>query len=145
MAGLSQSQIYNDSTSRRFSGRLVLRSRFHLRGSMEEDLATPVLLQIANQLNHPHRDDALAILMSQATPASMAALKQADTAGFPKGTSESIRELLQNPDVLKPRANPKLTREEQLIAFQGIIDGNYAPFREMVMKSPDGEVDASNT
>jgi hypothetical protein len=114
-------------------------------GSMEEDLATPVLLQIANQLNHPHRDDALAILMSQATPASMAALKQVDTAGFPKGTSESIRELLQNPDVLKPRANPKLTREEQLIAFQGIIDGNYAPFREMVMKSPDGEVDAVAT
>jgi len=43
---------------------------------------------------------------------------------------------------LKPRAHPKLTREEQLIAFQGIIDGDYSAFREMVMKAPDGEVDA---
>jgi len=111
-------------------------------GSMDEDLATPVLLQIANQLGHPHRDDALAILISQATPASMNALRQVNTAGFPKGTSESIRELLENPNVLKPRAKPKLTREEQLIAFQGIIDGNYGPFREMVMKAPDGEADA---
>jgi len=111
-------------------------------GSMDEDLATPVLLQIANQLGHPHRDDALAILMSQATPASMNALRQVNTAGFPKGTSESIRELLENPNVLKPRSKPKLTREEQLLAFQGIIDGNYGPFREMVMKAPDGEADA---
>ncbi len=114
-------------------------------GSMDEDLATPVLLQIANQIGHPHRDDALAILMSQATPASMKALRQVNSAGFPNGTSESIRELLDNPKLLKPRANPKLTREEQLIAFQGIVDGNYAPFREMVMKAPDGEADAVAT
>ena len=83
--------------------------------------------------------------MSQATPASMNALRQVNTAGFPKGTGESIRELLENPNVLKPRATPKLTREEQLVAFQGIVDGNYAPFREMVMKAPDGEVDAVAT
>ena len=114
-------------------------------GSMDEDLATPVLLEIANQLNHPHRDDALAILMSQATPASMNALKQVNTAGFPRGTGESIRELLENPKLLKPRALPKLTREEQLVAFQGIVDGDYGPFLEMVMKSPDGEVDAVAT
>lgn len=111
-------------------------------GSMDEDLATPALLQIANQVGHPHRDDALAILMSQATAASMDALRQGNTAGLSKGTSESIRELLENPNVLSPRTKPKLTREEQLIAFQGIVDGNYGPFREMVMKAPDGEVDA---
>lgn len=114
-------------------------------GSMDEDLATPVLLQIANQVGHPHRDDALAILMSQATPASMNALRQVNTAGFPKGTSESIHELLENPDLLQPRAKPKLSREEQLIAFQGIVDGNYGPFREMVIKAPDGEADAVAT
>ncbi|HEU5237323.1 MAG TPA: hypothetical protein VFU37_09295 [Pyrinomonadaceae bacterium] len=114
-------------------------------GSMDEDLATPVLLQIANDVSHPHRDDALAILMSQATPTSMKALREVNTAGFPKGTNESIRELLKNPDVLKPRAQPKLTREEQLMAFQGIIDGNYGLFREMVMKAPDGEADAVAT
>jgi len=98
-------------------------------GSMDEELATPVLLRMANQVGHPHRDDALAILMSQATPASLRALKQINAAGFPAGTSQSIRELLENPNLLKPRAHPKLTREEQLIAFQGIIDGDYSAFR----------------
>jgi hypothetical protein len=114
-------------------------------GSMDEDLASPLLLKIVNQVNHPHRDDALAILMSQATSASIEALRHIHTAGLPKGTDESIRELLENPKLLKPRAQPKLTREEQLIAFQGIIDGNYQPFREMVLKAPDGEVDAVAT
>ena len=114
-------------------------------GSMDEDLATPVLLRIANQLGHPHRDDALAILMSQATPDSLRALKQVNPAGFPAGTSQSIRELLERPNLLKPRAHPKLTREEQLTAFQGIVDGDYSAFREMVMKAPDGEVDAVAT
>ena len=55
---------------------------------------------------HPHRDDALAILMSQATPASMNVLRGINTAGFPKGTAESIRELLEDPDLLRPRAKP---------------------------------------
>jgi hypothetical protein len=114
-------------------------------GSMDEDLATPVLLRIANQVGHPQRDSALAILMSQATPASFRALKQVNTTGFPAGTAQSIHEQLENPKLLKPRANPKLTREEQLIAFQGIINGDYSAFREMVMKAPDGEVDAVAT
>ena len=111
-------------------------------GSMDEDLATPTLLKIINDVNHPHRDDALAILTSQATPASMEALRHVNMTGFPGGTDASIRDLLENPKLLKPRANPKLTREEQLVAFQGIVDGNYQPFREMVLKAPDGEVDA---
>ena len=135
---------YNDSIHGGFPVGSFIGAVF-IFGSMDEDLATPVLLRIANQLNHPHRDDALAILMSQATPAAMTALRQVNTAGFPKGTGESIRDLLEHPDLLKPRATPKLTREEQLIAFQGIVDGNYGPFREMVMKAPDGEVDAVAT
>jgi hypothetical protein len=111
-------------------------------GSMNEDFATPVLLRIVNQVGHPERDSALAILMSQATPASLEALRQVSAAGFPAGTAQSIRELVENPNLLKPRARPKLTREEQLIAFQGIVNGDYSAFREMVMKAPDGEADA---
>ena len=114
-------------------------------GSMDEELATPVLLRIVNDVRHAHRDDALAILMSQATPASLRALKEVNTAGFPAGTDKSIRELLENPNLLKPRLHPKLTREENLRAFQGIVAGDYSAFREMVMKAPDGEVDAVAT
>lgn len=114
-------------------------------GSMDEDLATPVLLRIVNDVAHPHRVDALAILMSQATPASFQALRQVNYAGLPADAARSVRDFLDHPDLLKPRAQPKLTRAEQLIAFQGIIDGDYTAFREMVMKSPDGEVDAVAT
>lgn len=114
-------------------------------GSMDEELATPVLLHIVNDVRHPHRDDALSILMSQATPASFRALKEVNTAGMPAGTDKIIRELLQNPNLLKARLQPKLTREENLRAFQGIVAGDYSAFREMVMKAPDGEVDAVAT
>ena len=114
-------------------------------GSMDEDFATPVLLRIVNQVGHPERDSALAILMSLATPASIRALQEVNPSGFPAGTSASIRELVENPNLLKPRTQPKLTREEQLIAFEGIVNGDYSAFREMVMKAPDGEVDAVAT
>src|SRR5262249_49572227 len=135
---------YNDSVHGGFPVNSFYGAVF-IFGSMDENLATPALVRIVNDVKHPHRDDALAILTSQATPASMDALRHVNTTGFPRATDEAIRELLENPPLLKPRANPKLTRAEQLIAFQGIIDGNYQPFREMVMKAPDGEVDAVAT
>ena len=53
-------------------------------GSMDEKLATPMLVRIINDVNHSHRDEALAILMSQVTPESMEALKHVNTAGLPK-------------------------------------------------------------
>ena len=114
-------------------------------GSVQEDFATPVLLRIANDLEHSHRVDALSMLMSQATPASFRALKEVNTSGLPAHTSASIRDLLDNPKLLKPRAQPKLTREENIRAFQGIVDGDYSAFRELVLKAPDGEADAVAT
>lgn len=114
-------------------------------GSMDEDLATPVLARIANQVGHPHRDDAIAILSSQATPAALRALYELNPAGLSAKDIQSTRELLENPKLLKPRAHPKLTREENIRAFQGIVDGDYSAFREMVLKAPDGEVDAVAT
>jgi hypothetical protein len=114
-------------------------------GSMEEELATPVLTRIANQVGDPHREDAIAILSSQATPASVRALKEINTTGLSADARKAMTEILAGADLLKPRAQPRLTREENLRAFQGIVAGNYGPFREMVMKSPDGEVDAIAT
>ncbi len=114
-------------------------------GGMDEDLATPVLARIANQVGHPHRDDAIAILSSQATPAAFRALKELNPAGLSAKDIQSTRELLEHPKLLKPRAHPKLTREENIRAFQGILDGDYSAFREMVLKAPDGEVDAVAT
>ena len=113
-------------------------------GSMDESFATPVLLRLANEVSRPQgqRESAYLILMAQATPASLQALRQVNPAGLAADTREYIREFLENPKLLKPRAHPKLTREEQLNAFQGIVNGDYSAFREMVMKASDGEVDA---
>jgi hypothetical protein len=114
-------------------------------GSMDENFATPVLLRIANDVNHPHRDDAIAILSSQVTRASMNAMRQINPAGLSAQNQKALRDAQENRELLKPRANPKLTREENLRAFQGIIDGDYSTFRELVMRVPDGEVDAIAT
>jgi len=114
-------------------------------GSMDEDLATPTLAKIANQVAHPHRQDAVAILSSLATPAALRALRELNPAGLSARDLQTTRELLENPKLLKPRAHPKLTREENLQAFRGIVNGDYSAFREMVMKAPDGEVDAVAT
>ncbi|MEP6568348.1 MAG: hypothetical protein ABJC10_01125 [Acidobacteriota bacterium] len=114
-------------------------------GSMDEEFATPVLARIASQMGHPHRDDAIAILTSQATAASLRALKEINKTGLSAASRQSLRDFLENPELLKPRAQPRLTREENLRAFQGIIDGDYSAFRELVMKAPDGEVDAIAT
>jgi hypothetical protein len=114
-------------------------------GSMDENFATPVLLRIANDVSHPHRDDAIAILSSQVTPAALNALRQINPAGLSAQSQKALQDMKENRDILKPRVHPKLTREENLRAFQGIIDGDYSAFREMVMKVPDGEVDAIAT
>jgi hypothetical protein len=114
-------------------------------GSMNEDLATPVLIRIVNQTDHPNRADALAILTSQATPASFRALQEVNLSGYPPDTQRSILEEVTKPKLLQPRAHPKLTREENIRAFQGIVDGDYSAFRELVLKAPDGEVDAVAT
>src|SRR6185295_7204347 len=94
-------------------------------GSMEEDLATPVLLRIANQGGHPHRNDAIAILMSQATPASWRALKELNPSGFSAENMQALRQLTENPKLVQPREHPRLTRAENIRAFQGIVNGDY--------------------
>jgi hypothetical protein len=114
-------------------------------GSMDEEVATPVLARIANDVSHPHRDDAIAILTSQATPASLRALREINTAGLSAESKQALSDFFAKPELLKPRARPILTREENLRAFQGIIDGDYSAFRELVAKAPDGEVDAVAT
>jgi hypothetical protein len=110
-------------------------------GSMDEAQTTPALLKIIGQANHPGREHALRILMSQATLESLRALKQIDAAAFSEKAQKSIQALLNNPDLLKPRIKPKTTREDFLKAFQEIVNGNWDEFIRLVSEVPDGEKD----
>jgi hypothetical protein len=110
-------------------------------GSMDESQATPAILKIISQANHPGRENALWILMSQATPESLRALKQIDPKGFSKKAQESLSALLSSPQLLKPRAKPKSSREDFIQAFQGMVAGDWSKFEALVEKVPDGEKD----
>jgi len=110
-------------------------------GSMDESQATPALIKILSQPDHPGREQALLILMSQATPESLRALKQVDAGAFSGKTRSILQELLNGPDLLKPRAEPKNSREEFIRAFQEMLDGDSRKFMELASKVPDGEKD----
>ncbi len=110
-------------------------------GSMDESQATPALLKIVNQPNNPGRENALLILMDQATSESLRALRQIDPGAFSGKAGGRLRELLSNPDLLKPRSKPKTNRDEFIRAFQEMLDGDSSGFMEMVSRVPDGEKD----
>lgn len=110
-------------------------------GSMDESQATPALVKIVNRPTHPAREQALLILMSQATPESLRALQQVNAAAFSTQTQKSLRALLEQPNLITPRAQPKNTRQEFLDAFQGMLDGKFERFLHLVTAVPDGEKD----
>lgn len=110
-------------------------------GSMDEAQASPALLRIISRADHPGREHALRILMGQATPESLRALKQIDVSAFSEKAQKSLRALLNSPELIVPRAKPKTSREEFLKAFQGIVSGNWDKFFELVSEVPDGEKD----
>lgn len=119
----------------------ALEGALFIYGSMDESQATPALLRIINQANHPAREPALWILMSQATPESVRALKKIDGSSFSEKAQKSLRALLNKPELIAPRANPKTSREEFLEAFQEIVSGKWDKFFGLVSKVPDGEKD----
>lgn len=112
-----------------------------IHGSMDEAQATPALLKIISQASHPGREHALWILMSQVTPESLRALKQINASAFSEKAQKSLRALLNSPQLIEPRAKPKTSREAFLKAFQGIVNGNWNMFFELVAEVPDGEKD----
>jgi len=113
----------------------------YLYGSMDEAQATPALLKIASQPSNPLRDSALALLMMQATPEALRALKAADTSGLSPKSRAALREFLEMPKVFEPRAKPKTSREEFLKAFNDFLNGEPNTFFELTEKVPDGEKD----
>lgn len=112
-----------------------------LYGSMDESQATPVLVEIIKQKNHPQRELATALLVNEATPEAVRALKQIDQSGFSEQGQKTIRAFFGRPPLLVPRAKPLTSREEFIKAFNDIVNGDWTKFEALVEKVPDGEKD----
>jgi hypothetical protein len=110
-------------------------------GSMDEAQATPALLKSVTDKSHPAREIALWVLMSQATPESLQALRRIDPREFSGKAQTSLRALLTKPELFQPRAKPKTTRQEFVAAFEDILNGNWDAFLNLVSQVPDGEKD----
>jgi hypothetical protein len=114
---------------------------FFIYGSMDEAHATPALLKIASDTSHPAREQALAILLFQATPDAFRALKIANKVGRTEKAQSAMLRLLENPRRVKPREKPKTSREEFVKAFNAYVDGDGRPFLSLVSEVSDGERD----
>ncbi|HKD17744.1 MAG TPA: hypothetical protein VKG23_07725, partial [Thermoanaerobaculia bacterium] len=110
-------------------------------GAADERFATPALVELVRTTTGPERRIAVSLLMSQATPESLHALRDVNPAGLSAEEQGSLRALLDRPMLLEARKPPKATREEYVKAFRSFLDGDEKPFRALVEKVPDGERD----
>jgi len=113
-----------------------------LYGSMDEAITTPALLKILEQENHPLREAALALLMRQATPQAIEAMKQVKMTGISPQLQEAVTAMLKEREFIEPRAKPETTRAEFIQAFNAILKGDTSKFSKLVREVPDGERDA---
>jgi hypothetical protein len=118
-----------------------LEGALYIYGSMDEAQATPALVKILNQPANPAREEALGLLMVQATPEALRSLKGFDASGLSPKSRGALREFQERPKLFEPRAKPKTSREEFLKAFNGFVNGDPNYFFELVDKVPDGEKD----
>lgn len=118
-----------------------LTGAFFIYGSMDEAQATPTLLNIASDISHPAREQALAILFFQATPEAFRGLKNANKAGRSAEAQSAVLGLLENPRRITPRVKPRTSREEFLKAFNAYVNGDERPFLALVSDVSDGERD----
>lgn len=109
--------------------------------SMDETQATPALLKIASDQNNASREQALALLLFQATPEALQAVKVANKVGRSAKAQAAMLKLLDNPRRFEPRPQPKTSREQFLKAFNAYLLGDGKPFDRLVSEVPDGERD----
>jgi hypothetical protein len=114
-------------------------------GSMDETLATPSLLKIAGLPEHPGRDQAISLLLMQATPEAIAGLKALNQEKLSSGAKSTLREHLTHPILFKARPKPKTSREQFLRAFNDAVRGDWKYFLQLVSEVPDGEKDVVAT
>lgn len=114
-------------------------------GSMDEAQATPALLKIANSAAHAGREEAISLLLMQATPEAISGLKQIDQSALSATAASTLKQHLSHPILIEPRKKPKNTREEFLNAFNDAVKGNWQSFLRLATTVSDGEKDVVAT
>jgi hypothetical protein len=110
-------------------------------GTLDERYATPMLTEIARDGDGEAKAIATWLLMSQATPEALRALRSLNTRGLSAGAAASVKALRTQPTLIIPRHPPKTSREEFLSAFAALLAGDETPFNRLVETVPDGERD----
>jgi hypothetical protein len=97
-------------------------------GSMDEAYATPTLLKIVGDAQHPGRAVALTVLLQQATEDALRAIARLDVATFPEEKRAEVHKLLTKPELLR-RKSPTagLTRDKLTKAFEAFLGGDDDP------------------
>lgn len=109
-------------------------------GALDERFATPALVELCRHAGE-QKEIAAWLLMNQATPEALHALKELDTRGLSPKFLASRKAILSRPELIEPRAKPRTTRAEFLSAFTALLAGNHQPFDGLMAAVPDGERD----
>lgn len=109
--------------------------------ALAERYATPALVALCRTTSGQATEAAAWLLMSQATPEALRAVKTLDPVGLSSKAMASRKALLEHPSLLVPRASPKTTRKDFLLAFNAFVGGDSRPFERLVDGVPDGERD----
>jgi len=119
-----------------------LEGALYLYGSMPESLATPALLRLVMSSRETAREDALYLLMNQATPEALRGLRALSPTTFSDTARAALRRFLTTPPLFERRSGKPLnTRAEFLGAFHSFLAGDGGPFLALADSVPDGERD----
>jgi hypothetical protein len=110
-------------------------------GALDERFATPALAALSKTSRGEQKEIVAGLLMSQATPQALKALAEMSADGLSQSAVKSRKALLEGPELIEPRSEPKTSRSEFLAAFTALLNGNEAPFNQLVTAVPDGERD----
>jgi hypothetical protein len=103
-------------------------------GSMDEAAALPTLIDVARDPKHPGRLNALWLLMHQATPEALAALRTVPRDHLPPEPAAALAELLAERAPPAHRTIPGVSRAALLAAFAKRGEDDRADFDRLTAK-----------
>ena len=119
-----------------------LEGALYLYGSMPESVATPALIRLVTSMQDPARQDALYLLLNQATPEALRALRALSPLSFSDTARAALEEFLRKPPLFERRpGRPLASRTDFLRVFHSLLAGDWSPFLDLADSVSDGERD----